>query len=106
MVAWGAAPSPLPPKSSLQSSKSLEHWRTEIVPERCLGVPYGCQEQLLFWCLLQSLGVENDHMDARNNISFRVSIRKCHLTHQDFLSSIFGVGSLEDRKGSRQASTF
>ena len=65
---WGmagleAAPY-LPPKSSLESSKSLEHWRTEIVPE-------------------SSIGVQNIPMDARNNFSFRVPIRKCHLTHQD-----------------------
>ena len=54
----------LPPKSSLESSKSLEHWRTEIVPER-------------------SPGVQNVPIDARNNFSFDVSFRKCHLTHQD-----------------------
>ena len=54
----------LPPKSSLESSKSWEHWRTEIVPER-------------------SLGVQNVPIDARNNFSFDVSFRKCHLTHQD-----------------------
>ena len=125
----------LPPKSSLESSKSLEHWRTEIVPER-------------------SPGVQNVPIDARNNFSFDVSFRKCHLTHQDttcppslaldprrtgrvlerslgvqddhmdarnnfsycvpmsfnpsrfHLSSISGVGSLEDRMGSRQESAF
>ena len=63
MAALEAAPY-LPPKSSLESSKSLEHWRTEIVPER-------------------SPGVQNVPIDARNNFSFDVSFRKCHLTHQD-----------------------
>ena len=63
MAASGAAPSP-PPKSFFQSSKSLKHWRTEIVPER-------------------SPGVQNVPIDARNNFSFDVSFRKCHLTHQD-----------------------
>ena len=63
MAASGAAPSP-PPKSFFQSSKSLKHWRTEIVPER-------------------SLGVQNVPIDARNNFSFDVSFRKCHFTHQD-----------------------
>ena len=98
-----------------------------------------------------SLGVQDILMDARNNFSFGVSFRKCHLTHQDatcppslaldpwrigrvlershgvqdihmdaqdqfllwcplqkmsfnpsrcHLSSISGVGSLEDRNGS------
>ena len=63
MAALGAAPSP-PPKSFFQSSKSLKHWRTEIVPE-------------------SSIGVQNLPMDAENNFSFGVSFRKCHLTHQD-----------------------
>ena len=63
MATLEAAPY-LPPKSSLESSKSWEHWRTEIVPER-------------------SLGVQNVPIDARNNFSFDVSFRKCHLTHQD-----------------------
>ena len=126
---WGMNPPPT--MSSLQSSKSLEHWRTEIVPKRSLGVqmsslgvsirkhhlthqdttcpPFlslgpwrtgrilesslfvhdshmdGCQEQLLFWCLLQKM-------------SFNPS--RFHL------STISGVGSLEDRKGSRQESAF
>ena len=31
----------------------------------------------------RSLGVQDVHMDARNNFSFGVSFRKCHLTHQD-----------------------
>ena len=30
-----------------------------------------------------SLGVQDILMDARNNFSFGVSFRKCHLTHQD-----------------------
>ena len=30
-----------------------------------------------------SLGVQDILMDARNNFSFVVSFRKCHLTHQD-----------------------
>ena len=42
----------------------LLNWRTEMVPER-------------------SLGVQDVSMDARNNFSFCVSFRKCHLTHQD-----------------------
>ena len=45
------AASYLPPKSSLESSKSLEHWKTEIVPER-------------------SLEVQDVPMDARNIFSF------------------------------------
>ena len=63
MDASGAAPSP-PPKSFFQSSKSLKHWRTEIVPE-------------------SSIRVQNVPMDAKNNFSFGVSFRKCHLTHKD-----------------------
>ena len=31
----------------------------------------------------KSLGFQDVPMDARNNISFGVSFRKCHLTHQD-----------------------
>ena len=31
----------------------------------------------------RSLGVQDDHMDARNDFSFHVPIRKCLLTHQD-----------------------
>ena len=30
-----------------------------------------------------SLGVQDILMDARNNFSFGVSFRKCHLTHKD-----------------------
>ena len=63
MAALGAAPSP-PPKSFFPSSKSLKHWRTETVPE-------------------SSIGVQNVPMDAKNNFSFGVSFRKCHLIHQD-----------------------
>ena len=33
--------------------------------------------------LERSLGVQDDHMDARNDFSFHVPIRKCLLTHQD-----------------------
>ena len=33
--------------------------------------------------LERSLGVQDNHMDARNNFSFHVLIRKGHLTHQD-----------------------
>ena len=64
-----------PPKSSLQSLKSLETW----ISER----PYGCQKQHLFWCLLQKM-------------SFNTS--RCHLT------SISGIRSLEDRKSSLKES--
>jgi hypothetical protein len=31
----------------------------------------------------RNLGVQNVHIDARYNLSFGVSFRKCHLTHQD-----------------------
>ena len=44
----------------------LDPWRTGRVLERSLGVP-----------------VQDVPMDARNNFSFGVSFRKCHLTHQD-----------------------
>ena len=70
---------------------ALNPWWTGRVLERSLGVPvqdihiYGCQKQLLFWCLLQKM-------------PFNPS--RCHL------SSISGVGSLEDRNGSRQESAF
>ena len=30
-----------------------------------------------------NLGVQDVHMDARNNFSFGVSFRECHLNHQD-----------------------
>ena len=32
---------------------------------------------------LESLGVQDVFKDARNNFSFCISFRKCHLTHQD-----------------------
>ena len=107
MAALRAALSP-PPKSSLQSSKSLEHWIGEQKLFLREVLVYGCQEQLLFWCLChlthqdatcppslaldpwrtgrvleRSLGVQDIHIDARNNLFFSVPFRKCHLTHQD-----------------------
>ena len=60
MAASGTVPSPPPPNFSLQSLRS----RTKLVPER-------------------SLGVQDVTMDVRNNFSYGVSFRKCHLTLQD-----------------------
>ena len=101
MAAWGAVPSP-PPKSSLQSSKSLEHWRTEIVTESWSSErPYGCQEELLIWCLLQDSPVLHLwHLILRGQEGFlrgvlvlrttiwmpgtiSLFVSPCHLTHQD-----------------------
>ena len=77
MAAWGAVPSP-PPKSFLQSSKSLEHWRTEIVLERSLGLWMPGTTSLLV------------------SMSFNPS--RYHL------SSNSGIRPLEDRKSSWEES--
>ena len=100
---------PSPPHQSLPFSHQ-SHWNIgeQKLFLREVLVYYGCQEQLLFWCLChlthldttcpptlaldpwrtgrvlkRSLGVQDIHMDARNNFSFSFPFRKCHLTHQD-----------------------
>ena len=92
-----------------------------------LECPYGCQEQLLFWCLLQKMSFNPSkyHMSSISGIraledrkgsweeswcSWRpcgCPIRKCLLTHQysTCLPSL-ELDPCDDRMGSRQESAF
>ena len=70
------------------------------------GLPCGCQEQLFFWCLLQKMSFNDQDATCLSSISGIRSLEDRKGSWRFHLSSIFGVGSLEDRNGFRQESAF